>query len=78
VTISTTVVMLAVMDFGIAFTLTNLIARAFADDDRAAAQRYYATAFWICTVISVTVGVIALFYGRGSTGAYSFTFMTRH
>jgi ADP-heptose:LPS heptosyltransferase/O-antigen/teichoic acid export membrane protein len=60
VTISTTIVMFAVMDLGVAFTLTNLIARAYADDDRAAAQRYYATAFWTSTVISTTVGAIAI------------------
>ncbi len=65
VTISTTIVMFAVMDLGVAYTLTNLIARAFADDDRAAAQRYYATAFWTCTVISSTVGLIAILLWPG-------------
>lgn len=60
ITISTTVVMLAVMDLGIANTLTNLISRAYALDDRAAAQRYYATAFWTSTIISTVLGLASL------------------
>ncbi|WP_348267059.1 oligosaccharide flippase family protein [Edaphobacter paludis] len=60
VTISTTVVMLAVMDLGVANTLTNMISRAYAMDDRAAAQRYYATAFWISSSISTVLGLISL------------------
>lgn len=61
ITISSTVVMLAVMDLGVANTLTNMISHAYATDDRAAAQRYYATAFWISTGISSTLGLISLF-----------------
>ena len=61
VTISTTVVMLAVMDLGVANTLTNMISRAYAMDDRAAAQRYYATAFWISSSISTVLGLVGLF-----------------
>lgn len=60
ITISTTVVMLAVMDLGIANTLTNMISRAYALDDRAAAQRYYATAFWSSVSISTVLGLVAL------------------
>ena len=60
VTISTTVVMLAVMDLGVANTLTNMISHAYAMDDRAAAQRYYATAFWISTGISAVLALISL------------------
>lgn len=60
ITISTTVVMLAVMDLGIANTLTNLISRAYALNDRAAAQRYYATAFWGSISISTVLGLIGL------------------
>jgi len=60
ITISTTVVMLAVMDLGIANTLTNMISRAYAVDDRAAAQRYYATAFWSSVSISTTLGLISM------------------
>ena len=60
VTISTTVVMFAVMDLGIAFTLTNHIATAHVRDDRRAAQRYYSTAFWTSTAIAVLVAVAAI------------------
>jgi O-antigen/teichoic acid export membrane protein len=59
VTISTTVVMLAVMDLGIANTLTNMISRAYALDDRIAAQRYYAAAFWSSTGISTVLGLVS-------------------
>jgi len=60
VTISTTVVMLAVMDLGVANTLTNMISRAYAMDDQAAARRYYATAFWISSSISAVLGLVGL------------------
>lgn len=51
VTISTSVAMLSVADLGIANTLTNLISEAFAADDRAAAQRAFATAFWMALLL---------------------------
>lgn len=60
VTISTTVVMLAVMDLGVANTLTNMISRAYAMDDREAAQRYYATAFWTSSSISAVLSLVGL------------------
>ena len=47
VTISTSVVMLSVLDLGIANTLTNFIAEAYAEQDRLKAQQYFATAFWV-------------------------------
>lgn len=51
ITVSTSVVMLAVLDLGIANTLTNFIAEAHANDDRQKAQQYFATAFWITIAI---------------------------
>lgn len=57
VTVSTTVVLMSVLDLGIANSLTNMIARAFAADDKAAAQRSYATAFWTCAAVSAIAGV---------------------
>jgi O-antigen/teichoic acid export membrane protein len=60
VTISTTVVMLAVMDLGVANTLTNMISQAYAQDDRAAARRSYATAFWVSMSISAVIGITSL------------------
>ncbi|HEV2578509.1 MAG TPA: oligosaccharide flippase family protein [Acidobacteriaceae bacterium] len=54
VTISTSVVMLAVLDLGIANTLTNFISRAYAEGDDSLAQRYFATALWI------TVGIACI------------------
>jgi len=53
ITISTSVVMLAVLDLGIANTLTNFISRAYAEDDEEMAQRYFATALWITIGISL-------------------------
>ena len=51
VTVSTSVVMLSVLDLGIANTLNNFIAEAHAENDREKAQRYFATAFWITIFI---------------------------
>jgi O-antigen/teichoic acid export membrane protein len=67
VTISSMVVMLQVMDLGIANSLTNMISRAYAREHdiaaqpeaRAEAQRYYATALWTCSAISAALGLIA-------------------
>lgn len=57
VTISTTVVMLAVMDLGITNSLTNLISLTYVDGDKKAARRYYATAFWMSSLISALLGL---------------------
>ncbi len=51
VTISTSVVMLAVLDLGIANTLTNFISEAYAAEDQGRAQQYYATAFWVSVAV---------------------------
>lgn len=56
VTISTTVVMLSVLDLGIANTLTNFISEAFSRDDRVMAQSYFATAFWLTVLITCVIG----------------------
>ena len=56
VTVSTTVVLMTVLDLGIANSLTNMIARAYAADDQSAAQRAYATAFWTCVAVSAAAG----------------------
>jgi O-antigen/teichoic acid export membrane protein len=60
VTISTSAVMLSVLDLGIANTLTNFISRAYANDDEAMAQRYFATALWGTISISIVLGVSGL------------------
>ena len=62
VTVSTSVVMLSVLDLGIASTLNNFIAEAYAEDDREKAQQYFATAFW------VTVAIIAILAPAGYLG----------
>lgn len=56
VTVSTSISMLAALDLGIANSLTNRISHAFAHDDEAAAQHYYATAFWMSTAIAIVLG----------------------
>jgi O-antigen/teichoic acid export membrane protein len=58
VTISTTVVMLAVLDLGIANTLTNFISKAYATEDDKAAQHYFATAFWLTVGISLLLSIV--------------------
>jgi O-antigen/teichoic acid export membrane protein len=57
ITISTTMTLLAVMDLGIANTLTNLISEAFARESKELAGRYAATAFWAILLIAVVLGV---------------------
>jgi O-antigen/teichoic acid export membrane protein len=58
VTISTTIMMLAVLDLGIANTLTNYISRAYAERSDEMAKRYYATAFWATSAIALALGVL--------------------
>jgi O-antigen/teichoic acid export membrane protein len=55
-TVSTSVVMLSVLDLGIANTLTNFIGEAYAEDDREKAQRYFATAFWVTVAVVAALG----------------------
>jgi O-antigen/teichoic acid export membrane protein len=61
ITINATVLMLAMLDLGIANTLTNHISRAFAEGSEATAKRFYATAFWAtasgCAGAGVVLGV---------------------
>lgn len=57
VTISTTVVMLSVLDLGIANSLTNFISKAYAMEDEEMARDYFATAFWVTIGISLLLGV---------------------
>ncbi|HEY4011333.1 MAG TPA: oligosaccharide flippase family protein [Acidobacteriaceae bacterium] len=60
VTVSSTVMMLSVMDLGVANTLTTMISRAYARGDRVAARQYYATAYWVSTAVSVLIAVVAV------------------
>lgn len=59
VTISTTVVMLSVLDLGIANSLTNFISKAYAMQDEEMARDYFATAFWVTVGISFVLGIAA-------------------
>lgn len=52
ITISTTVVMLAVLDLGISSTLINFIAKSHAEDNKQSAQHYFASAFWITAALA--------------------------
>ncbi len=58
VTISTSVVMLATLDLGIANTLTNFISQAYAEEDERLAQHYFATALWVTVGVSILLGAI--------------------
>jgi O-antigen/teichoic acid export membrane protein len=63
VTVSSTIIMLAVLDLGIANSLTNSISRAYAAADpeagREAARRSYASAFWISAALACLLAIIA-------------------
>lgn len=59
ITASTAVVMLAVMDFGIANSLTNMVSGAYARNDERAAQQFYSTAFWTSLAISISLALSA-------------------
>jgi O-antigen/teichoic acid export membrane protein len=58
VTVSTSIGMLAVLELGIANSLTNRISHAYAANDDRIAQTYYATALWMSTGISAITGMI--------------------
>lgn len=64
VTISTTVLMLAVLDLGISNTLTNAISRAYADDNEEMARRYFATALWLTAAIAAAIGAAGILIFR--------------
>lgn len=58
VTISMSLGMLIALDVGIANTVTNLISEAYARDDREAAGRYFATAFWMTAAVVAAVAAV--------------------
>jgi O-antigen/teichoic acid export membrane protein len=61
ITISTSVVMLSVLDLGIANSLTNFIAEAHARASREEALTYYATAFWITSSVAILLSPLCYF-----------------
>jgi O-antigen/teichoic acid export membrane protein len=72
VTVSTSVVMFSVLDLGIANTLNNFIAEAYAEGDREKAQRYFATAFWI------TIAIVAALLPVAYLGSCLPRYKSRH
>ena len=58
VTVTGTVVMLNLLDLGIASTLTNFLSQAFADDDRTSARRFYSTAFWLTVAVTIVLAMV--------------------
>ena len=70
VTVSTSVVLIAMLDLGVASSLTNMISRAYAAEDRAAAQRFYASAFWVSSGVSAVLGALCwALWGRMPWGS---------
>lgn len=59
ITISSSVIMLSVLDLGIANTLTNQLSEAYATGDREHARRAYSTAFWLTCGVSGLLGVLS-------------------
>jgi len=57
IAISSSMLMFFLLDIGIANTLTNLISEAYAASDRTLATKYFATAFWMVSGVSVLIGV---------------------
>ncbi len=64
VTVSSSVAMLAVLDLGVANTLTNFIAEAYAKDDRRRAQQYFATAFWVTIALVLLLAPLSFLLWR--------------
>ena len=60
ITISSAVAMFFVLDIGIASTLTNLISKAYAKDDKQQAAEYFVTAFWLVIGIAFTLGLLGV------------------
>jgi len=60
ITISTTATLLALLDLGIANTLTNSISEAYARDSRSDARAAYSTAFWMTTVVATLLAMVAI------------------
>jgi len=65
VTISSSVMLFSVLDFGIANTLTNFISEAYAEDDCEKAQGYFATAFWLTVGVAAVLAVLGVVVWRG-------------
>ncbi len=59
VSISTTLSMLLVLDFGVANSLTNFVSEAYARDDRDHASTYTTTALVVVLVVALLLGCLA-------------------
>ena len=57
ITISSLLMFLTFADFGLGGSLQNALADAYGRDDRAQAQRYVASAFWLLAIIAVILWV---------------------
>lgn len=66
VTISTSVLMLSVLDLGIASTLTNFIAEAHAEADKDKAAGLFSTAFWATCSVVILLGPIGYMAWRAT------------
>ena len=64
VTISSTVVMLSVLDLGIANTLTNFLSESHALNDRERARTYFATGFWLTVGVTVVLAALSALLWR--------------
>jgi O-antigen/teichoic acid export membrane protein len=58
ITISTTVVLLVLLDLGIASSMTNMISEAYAKNDKDLASRYAATGFWVMVLVALALAVM--------------------
>ncbi len=63
--------MLAVLDLGIANTLTNSISQAYAERSEEMAKLYYATVFWATSTIAVLLGLLSTVIWPHSIGKNS-------
>ena len=59
VTITSTVSMFVLLDIGVANTLTNLVAEAYAAGDERLAAEYFSSAFWTVCGVSSVIGLAA-------------------
>jgi O-antigen/teichoic acid export membrane protein len=58
VTVSTTLALIILLDFGVASTMTNLISEAYAHNDRDLGGQYASTGFWVMVFIALALGGI--------------------
>src|SRR5947209_10072676 len=64
ITIGSAIAFLGFTDFGLAASLTNLLGKAFGENDREAARRYVMTTFVVLSVVALFLTAAGIFFAR--------------